>query len=362
MADTHRIYKKQNYIFTSILVVFLLALTACQADPIPITGETPPPDPMIEATPPPAPVEEPTPVPTPAVQPDPTPIPEMEVEEAELAVAETDEFGEILVGNDGMTLYMFAIDGPNESNCDEDCLVLWPPLLTEGDPILGEGVDPDLVGTAETVDGSLMVTYNQMPLYFWIQDQQPGDTTGQGFGEVWFVISPEGEPVGMDEPAAMPEPEDADPDVAAAEEEADLEVASDTRFGDILVDRDGMTLYMFMRDEPNVSNCTGACLVTWPPLVIEGEPILGEGVDPDLIGSAELEDGRQIMTYNGMPLYYYVQDNEPGDFNGQGFGSVWFVVSPEGEIVREEVQSQSEPASTSPGDYGDDYGDDYGYP
>jgi predicted lipoprotein with Yx(FWY)xxD motif len=348
-------------VFLGLFLALLLVLSACQTEPIPLTGLTPTPDPVEEAAPPPTPAPEPTPVPTPTVQPDPTPTPEMEeVEEAELSVADTAEFGEILVGNEGMTLYMFAIDGPNQSNCDEDCLVLWPPLLTEGNPTLGAGVDPDLVGTAETVDGSLMVTYNQMPLYFWIQDQQPGDTTGQGFGEVWFVVSPEGEPIGMDEPAAMTEPEvetEAE-EVEMAEEEADLEVASDTRFGDILVDRDGMTLYMFMRDEPNVSNCTGACLDTWPPLVIEDEPVLGEGVDPDLIGSAELEDGRQIVTYNGMPLYYYVQDNEPGDFNGQGFGSVWFVVSPEGEIVREDVQSQSGSSDSS----FDDYEDDYGYP
>jgi predicted lipoprotein with Yx(FWY)xxD motif len=345
MTVSHLHHKNQFFLFTSLLLAALLVLSACQTEPIPVTGVTPTPDPMAEATPTSAPAVEPTPIPTPAVLPDPSPTPEMvDTDEADLSVADTAEFGGILVGNDGMTLYMFAIDGPNQSNCDEDCLMLWPPLLTEGNPNLGEGVDPDLVGTTETVDGSLMVTYNRMPLYFWIQDQQPGDTTGQGFGEVWFVVSPEGEPIGMDEPAAVTDPVE---EAVVEEEDPDLEVAINTRFGDILVDRDGMTLYMFMMDEHNVSNCRGGCLNLWPPLVVEDdEPVLGEGVDPDLIGSAELEDGRQVVTYNGMSLYYYAQDNEPGDFNGQGFGSVWFVVSSEGEVVREEVQSQ--PSTTQP--------------
>jgi predicted lipoprotein with Yx(FWY)xxD motif len=40
------------------------------------------------------------------------------------------------------------------------------------------------------------VTYNKMPLYYWVGDAKPGDTMGQGVGGVWYVISPEdGEPV-----------------------------------------------------------------------------------------------------------------------------------------------------------------------
>jgi predicted lipoprotein with Yx(FWY)xxD motif len=349
------IRKNQFYLFTALLLAAALVLAACQTEPIPITGDTTP-DPVTEPLPPAAPVEESTPIPTPAA----SPTPEMvEVDEAELSVADTAEFGEILVGNDGMTLYMFTIDGPNQSNCDEDCLILWPPLLTERVPSLGEGVDPDLVGATETVDGSLMVTYNGRPLYFWIQDQQPGDTTGQGVGGVWYVVSPEGEPIGMDEQDAMAatDEESAVEEGEMAEEDPDIEVAQNTRFGDILTGKDGMTLYMFLMDEENVSNCRGGCLSLWPPLVVEGdEPVLGEGVDPDLIGTADLEDGRQVVTYNGMPLYYYAQDTREGDLNGQGVGSVWFVVSPEGEVVRQEVQSQSGSSDSSLGDYEDDYG------
>jgi len=74
--------------------------------------------------------------------------------------------------------------------------VSWPPFLTQGNPILGPGVDDSKVGTATLADGSLIVTYDHMPLYYWIKDTKPGDTTGQGVGSVWYVVSPDGEIIG----------------------------------------------------------------------------------------------------------------------------------------------------------------------
>jgi predicted lipoprotein with Yx(FWY)xxD motif len=328
MSDSSLFMRKRWFIFTVLLVVFLLGLSACQTGPI--TAETLTPEMEGEG-------EQPTPV---AIEASPTP--EMgEVEEAQLSVAHTAEFGEILVGNEGMTLYIFTIDGPNQSNCDAACLALWPPLLTEGNPNLGEGIDANLVGSAEMEDGSLIVTYNQMPLYFWVHDHQPGDTTGQGVEGIWFVVSPQGNLIGLDDQDEVSQ-EEAMAEEAVVTTDLHIQVAQNTPFGDILVDGQGMTLYMFTMDEQDVSNCRGDCLNLWPPLVIEGEPVLGEGVDAEMIGSAELEDGRRMVTYNGMPLYYYAFDNEPGDTNGQRVGDIWFVVSPVGEEVREEVDSGEE--------------------
>ena len=76
-------------------------------------------------------------------------------------------------------------------------LPAWPPLLAVEYPVVGEGVDASLLGTAALTDGSLIVTCNHMPLYFWKDDMQPGDTKGQGVNDVWFVVSPEGDPLGM---------------------------------------------------------------------------------------------------------------------------------------------------------------------
>jgi predicted lipoprotein with Yx(FWY)xxD motif len=92
---------------------------------------------------------------------------------------------------------VFTIDGPNQSNCDSGCLQAWPPFLATGDVVAGEGVDSSLLGTTELADGSRIVTYNQMPLYYWAGDTRPGDTNGQNVNNVWFVVSPQGKPVGV---------------------------------------------------------------------------------------------------------------------------------------------------------------------
>jgi predicted lipoprotein with Yx(FWY)xxD motif len=205
-------------------------------------------------------------------------------------------------------------------------------LLTQGSPTLGEGVDASLVGTASLPDGSKIVTYNKMPLYYWVKDTKPGDTTGQGVGNVWYVVSPEGKVIDTDASSSAPAPAvSAAPAPAAAE--PTVSIATDAKLGKILVGDKGMTLYIFTKDGPNQSNCNADCLAKWPPLLTQGSPTLGEGVDPALVGSATLPDGTKIVTYNKMPLYYFVKDTKPGDTAGQGVGSVWFVVSPQGKVI-----------------------------
>jgi predicted lipoprotein with Yx(FWY)xxD motif len=68
-------------------------------------------------------------------------------------------------------------------------------LLTEARPQAGEGVDPAKLGTIKRKDGKLQVTYNGMPLYLWVNDKAPGDTTGQNVNGVWFVVNAAGEPI-----------------------------------------------------------------------------------------------------------------------------------------------------------------------
>jgi predicted lipoprotein with Yx(FWY)xxD motif len=107
------------------------------------------------------------------------------------------EYGEILVDGEGRTLYLFTVDGPDQSNCIGDCLLNWPPLTTTGNPQAGPGVNAEMLGSTSLEDGSLITTYNGRPLYYWAADSQPGQASGQGVGGVWFVVSPQGEPVGQ---------------------------------------------------------------------------------------------------------------------------------------------------------------------
>ena len=105
------------------------------------------------------------------------------------------DLGTILTDEDGRTLYVFLNDPEGESTCYDDCAQTWPALGTEGDPQAGEGADASLLGTTERQDGALQVTYNEMPLYYFADDAEPGETNGQGIGDVWFVVSAAGEPI-----------------------------------------------------------------------------------------------------------------------------------------------------------------------
>lgn len=140
------------------------------------------------------PTPEDTPSPTPTPTPDdpgdtPTPEPTTTVE-----IYQHAELGEILVDDDGMTLYQFDADtqGAQASVCYDDCAQNWPPLTTDGsEPEAGEDVTAPLT-TFERDDGTIQIAADGWPLYYWIGDQEPGDATGQGVEDVWWVLRPDG--------------------------------------------------------------------------------------------------------------------------------------------------------------------------
>jgi predicted lipoprotein with Yx(FWY)xxD motif len=108
-------------------------------------------------------------------------------------VGQNSSLGSFLVDSQGMTLYLYTKDTPNTSNCYGGCATAWPPLLTTGAPTAGAGVDDSKLGTTTRTDGSTQVTYNGWPLYYFAGDHAAGDTTGEGKGGVWYVITPDGE-------------------------------------------------------------------------------------------------------------------------------------------------------------------------
>jgi len=123
---------------------------------------------------------------------------------------------------------------------------------------------------------------------------------------------------------------------------ATVGVAS-TALGDVLVDRRGRTLYLFTGDSGATSACTYACAVNWPPLRVRGTPLVGSGAKPSDIGRTARPNGISQLTYNGHPLYTFVNDKQPGDTNGEGinaFGGSWFAVSPAGATVAPPAQPQ----------------------
>jgi predicted lipoprotein with Yx(FWY)xxD motif len=114
--------------------------------------------------------------------------------------------GRILVDSSGHTLYLFKADSSTMSACSGACAVAWPPLLAHGKPNAGAGLTASKLGTI-TRSGGQQVTYNGHPLYTFVMDTKPGDTTGQGvvaFGAAWFAVSPSGGQISTPKPAAKP--------------------------------------------------------------------------------------------------------------------------------------------------------------
>ena len=107
-------------------------------------------------------------------------------------VSQNASLGSFLVDSKGMTLYLFTKDSPNTSNCYGGCAAYWPPFLTSLAPAAGTGVNASMLGTTKRSDGSMQVTYNGWPLYYYVSDKAAGDTTGENVQGVWFVITPAG--------------------------------------------------------------------------------------------------------------------------------------------------------------------------
>ena len=99
------------------------------------------------------------------------------------------------------------------------------------------------------------------------------------------------------------------------------EMASNAKLGSYLTDLKGMTLYTYAKDTTGVSNCTGKCLTLWPAYVAPSQA----GTYPANVRVIKRTDGTLQYTWKGIPLYYFAQDKNSGEVNGQGVGGVWNV-------------------------------------
>jgi predicted lipoprotein with Yx(FWY)xxD motif len=102
-----------------------------------------------------------------------------------------------LVDDQGRSLYVYLNDSQHSSTsaCVDDCAVDWPPLTVKVPPVGGPGVDASLLGIIVRDDGSTQVTYNGWPLYYYVMDTIPGTTNAPTLDDLWFLISPSGEPI-----------------------------------------------------------------------------------------------------------------------------------------------------------------------
>jgi predicted lipoprotein with Yx(FWY)xxD motif len=114
---------------------------------------------------------------------------------ATVKVTNNATLGDILTGGVGRTLYSFAPScdpaSKDPTKCATACLLPRPPFLTAATPT----APPDVTGKFGTVTRTdfnvKQVTYNDMPLYYFVQDTAPGDAKGRdskGFKGDWQVV------------------------------------------------------------------------------------------------------------------------------------------------------------------------------
>ena len=112
-----------------------------------------------------------------------------EANKAGIRVMQKERLEKFLAASNGMTLYSYTKDEKNVSNCIEGCAFNWPPFYVDPSAVV-EGCESSDFATITRSDGKKQTTYKEMPLYHFINDKYPGDTLGQGIGEVWFIVTP----------------------------------------------------------------------------------------------------------------------------------------------------------------------------
>jgi predicted lipoprotein with Yx(FWY)xxD motif len=112
--------------------------------------------------------------------------------------------------------------------------------------------------------------------------------------------------------------------------EPTVKINNHSSYGALLTDQAGRVLYFFSADSPGGNpQFSGS---TWPYVPSPGEPVPDLGVTAALDTSNYGMGPEEYLIINGRPTYYYSGDTKPGDANGQGLGSVWWSIKPDGTI------------------------------
>ena len=112
------------------------------------------------------------------------------VQDVTINIKKVSDTVSFLTDDQGNSLYLSLQDTPGKSNCTADCLTVWRPLLANARLLAGNGVVQANLGVIVLANGTHQATYLGAPLYTYINDKKPGDTSGQGIGGVWFLVTP----------------------------------------------------------------------------------------------------------------------------------------------------------------------------
>jgi predicted lipoprotein with Yx(FWY)xxD motif len=110
---------------------------------------------------------------------------------------------------------------------------------------------------------------------------------------------------------------------------------ADSQYGRVLFDGGDRAIYYFDKESGSKSECYGECAEAWPPVLTEGDPQAGSGAQAGMLETTQRDDGTTQVTYDGHPLYYYVDDpkGEVACHNVSEFGGLWLAVQGNGQQV-----------------------------
>ncbi len=214
--------------------------------------------------------------------------------------------GTILTDGTGFTLYFYTKDAlPDSSLCTGSCVDFWPLFYIEN-PTLDEGLAMEDFGVIEHPEGGKQTTYKGWPLYYWVEDLDPGDTKGEGVSNVWFVAKPDYSIMLMD-------------GYLIGKDGVTYNSAYDPgeEMVQYFVDAYGKALYVFVNDGYDQNTFTASDFsnnAVWPVYEEELQSVASI-LDASLFGSIDLF-GRKQLTYNGWPLYHFGEDTQRGETTG----------------------------------------------
>jgi predicted lipoprotein with Yx(FWY)xxD motif len=251
--------------------------------------------------------------------------------------------GKILVDRAGQTLYGFTNDTAAASTCFGSCAEAWPPVLVSENWTVGPGLDSAVFSTIIRADGKRQLVAGKWPLYAFSGDAKPGDLTGQGSGDVWFVVGLDAKLIKTPAPATGESASSGEAKTTGGN--GAVVTTGKTSLGDVLVDADGHTLYGLTKDVNGTSTCVDGCATAWPPLTVEGNAVPA-GLDTKLYSVIKRADGSWQLKAGKWPLYRFSGDEKAGDINGQGSGQAWFAVAPDGTLHKGAAPAAGSTGST----------------
>lgn len=222
-------------------------------------------------------------------------------------LATSTTLGTYLVDTLGNTLYYFSNDYNGETNCSGGCLALWPPYYAGNLTQASLGTDLDIADFATiTTPGGPQTTYKSWPLYYYAPAtgganvrESPGQTTGEGFNNVWYVAKPDYSIMLVNAQLIGHDGKNYKSDYTEG-------TGKTLYFSDAM----GVTLYTFKNDSSNVNKFTKSDFSNngvWP-IYETDQVVVPSTLDKTLFGSITVF-GKKQLTYKGWPLYYFGQDN-----------------------------------------------------